>query len=134
MKRNFLGPANRRELAVANRRLGQETARRKVAEQSLKHSKQHYGQLLAQSRQMQEQIRQLARQIILAQEEERHHISRELHNEIAQTLLGINVRLLSLKQEVRNHSAGIKRKIASTQRLVVKSVSSVRRVAREITS
>ena len=68
------------------------------------------------------------------QEDDRKNISRQLQDEIAQTLLGINVRLLSLKQEARNHSAGIKRKIASTQRLVVRSVRSVRRVAREINS
>ena len=56
---------------------------------------------------------------------------RELQNEIVQTLLGINVRLLSLKQEARNNTRGFKNEIASTQRLVVKSVQSVRNVARE---
>ena len=55
----------------------------------------------------------------------------ELQDEIAQTLLGINVRLLSLKQEARNNTKGLKNEIASTQRLVVKSAKSVRRVARE---
>ena len=36
-------------------------------------------------------------------------------------MLGINVRLLSLKQEARNNTKGLKNEIASTQRLVVKS-------------
>jgi hypothetical protein len=46
-------------------------------------------------------------------------------------LLGINVRLLSLKREARRNTKGFKNEIASTQRLVVKSAESVRRVARE---
>jgi signal transduction histidine kinase len=68
--------------------------------------------------------------MLAAQEDERKKISRELQNEIAQTLLGINVRLVSLKQEARNNTKGLKKEIASTQRLVVKSAQSVRRVAR----
>jgi signal transduction histidine kinase len=67
----------------------------------------------------------------VAQENERKKISGELQNEIGQTLLGINVRLLSLKQEARNNTKGLKKEIASTQRLVVESANSVRRVARE---
>lgn len=69
---------------------------------------------------------------MVAQEDERKSISRELQDEIAQTLLGINVRLLSLKQHARNSTNGFKKEIASTQRLVLKSAQSVRRVAREI--
>ena len=70
--------------------------------------------------------------MLTAQENERKSISVKLHDEIAQTLLGINVRLLSLKQEARINHKGIKSEIATTQRLVVKSVKSVRRVAREL--
>jgi signal transduction histidine kinase len=69
--------------------------------------------------------------VLAAQEEERKKISRGLQNEIAQTLLGINVRLFSLKQEARCNTKRLKNEIASTQRLVVKSAKSVRRVARE---
>ena len=80
---------------------------------------------------MQEGLRQLTHQVLAAQEDERKKISLELQDEIAQTLLGINVRLLSLKQEARSNTKGLKNEIASTQRLVVKSAQSVRRVARE---
>jgi hypothetical protein len=45
--------------------------------------------------------------------------------------LGINVRLVSLKQEARTNTKGLRNEIASTRRLVVKSAKSVRRVARE---
>ncbi|MEJ0090025.1 MAG: histidine kinase [Limisphaerales bacterium] len=44
-------------------------------------------------------LRQLSRQVLHAQEEERKRISRELHDVIAQTLTGINLRLATLKKE-----------------------------------
>ena len=63
---------------------------------------------------------------MVAQEHERKKISLELQDEIAQTLLGINVRLLTLKQHARNNTNGFKQEIASTQALVVQSAKSVR--------
>jgi len=48
--------------------------------------------------------------------------------------LGINVRLLTLKQEARSNTKDLKNEIASTQQLVLKSAKSVRRVAREFGS
>lgn len=117
------------ELAATNRQLQQGIIRRKSVEAALKKSGQHYSRLLKESLQLQEDLRQIAHQVLAAQENERKKISRELHNEIAQTLLGINVRLLSLKQEARSNTKGLKNEIASTQQLVIKSAKSVRRVA-----
>jgi len=120
------------ELTAAKQRLKQETARRQAAEVALKASRRHYGQLLARSHLMQEQLRHLSHQILLAQEEERKHISRELHDEISQILTGINVRLAALKRETTVNAGGLKRRIASTQRLVEKSVAAVHHFAREL--
>jgi two-component system, NarL family, sensor histidine kinase DegS len=124
---------NRRtvELAVTNRQLQRGIIRRKRVEGALKKSGKHYARLLKDSLQLQEVLRQLTHEVLTAQEDERKKISRELQDEIAQTLLGINVRLLSLKQEARTNTKGLKNEIASTQRLVLKSAKSVRRVARE---
>jgi len=46
-------------------------------------------------------------------------------------LLGINVRLLTLQREAAINAGGLKKEIASTQRLVDKSVKSINRFARE---
>jgi two-component system sensor histidine kinase DegS len=119
------------ELATANRQLERGVARRKSIEAALKKNGIHYTRLLKDSLQLQEGLRQLTHQLLAAQEDERKKISLELQDEIAQTLLGINVRLLSLKQQARTNTKGLKNEIASTQRLVVKSAKSVRRVARE---
>jgi signal transduction histidine kinase len=120
------------DLATSNRQLRQEIAQRKSVEESLRESEQHYSKLLEESRLLQEQLRLLSRQLLLAQEEERKRISRELHDEIAQTLTGINVRLAALKTESTVNTKGLQNKITSTQRMVEKSVDIVHRFAREL--
>ena len=119
-------------LAASNRKLHEEIMRRHAVEESLRKSEQHQTQLLKQSRVMQEQLRQLSRQILTAQEEERREISRELHDVIAQTLSGINVRLAGLKQDASRNAKGLGRAIARTQRQVEKSVDIVHQFAREL--
>ncbi len=120
------------DLTASNRRLQQEILQRKSAEESLRKSEQHYSRLLEQSRHMQGQLRLLSRQLLSAQEEERKMISRELHDQIAQTLTGINIRLASLKAESTVNTKDLQNKISSTQRLVEKSVDIVHQFAREL--
>jgi signal transduction histidine kinase len=119
------------KLAATNRQLQRGIIRRKSVEAALKKSGMHYARLLKESLRLQEDLRQLTHHVLTSQENERKKISCELQDEIAQTLLGINVRLFSLKQEARNNTKGLKNEIVSTQRLVVKSAQSVRRVARQ---
>jgi signal transduction histidine kinase len=117
------------ELALTKRELQRGIVRRKVIEHAAVTSRKHYQKCLEESLELQKRLRQLTHRVLAAQEDERKKISRELQNEIAQTLLGINVRLLSLKQGGRIHTQGLKNEIAGTQRLVVKSAKSIRRVA-----
>ena len=117
-------------MAVANRELKLEIIQRQKGEAALKKSEAHYAHLFEQSRQMQEQLRHLSRQLLLTQEEERKRISRELHDEIVQTLVGINVHLASLTVTSRINTKDLRKKIAQTQRLVEKSVDIVHRFAR----
>ncbi len=120
------------ELAASNLELNLEITQRKTVEAALKKSEHHYSQLLEQSDRLQEKLRRLSRQILSAQEDERKRISRELHDVIAQTLAGINVRLATLKKEAALNTRGLDHNIASTQRLVEKSVNIVHQFAREL--
>ncbi len=119
-------------LTVTNHKLKREIDRREAVEESLKKSQRHQGQLLEQSHRMQEQLRLLSRQLLVAQEEERRRISRELHDVIAQTLTGINVRLVALKKSAASNASHLERTISRTQQLVLHSVKIVHRFAREL--
>lgn len=119
-------------LAVANQKLKEEIIQRQKVEIALKKSEAHYTHLFEQSRHLQEQLRHLSRQLLLTQEEERKRISRELHDEIVQTLVGINVHLASLSVKAPINLKDLRRKIAQTQRMVEKSVHTVHRFAREL--
>lgn len=122
----------RKELAAFNRQLKKEITQRRRVEKALLNSQQHYSQSLTQSQQLQEQLRMLSRQLLSAQEEERKKISRDLHDQLAQTLAGINIQLATLKKESTSNVKGIGKRIERTQRLVEKSVDIVHRFAREL--
>ncbi len=121
-----------RELAAAGRRLEREAARRARIEAALAVSELNARRLLGEARAMQRQLRGLARQVLAAQEQERKTISRELHDQIAQALAGINVHLTTLTKEAAANATGLDRKILRTQRLVEKAVDVVHRFARDL--
>ena len=113
------------ELTAKNRQL-------EVFADSTKKGKEQYQRLFQESQIMQRKLRQLTHQIISAQEEERKEISRELHDEVVQTLVGINVELTALGKGASVGLRALKAKIAHTQRLVENSVDAVHRFARDL--
>jgi signal transduction histidine kinase len=120
------------QLTTANRSLKIEVAQRKLAERSLLLSEKNHRVLLKDARQMQLRLRHLSHQVLSAQEEERKEISRELHDEIVQTLTGINVQLAALKIEAGLSKHNFSKHISYTQRLVEKSVDIVHQFARDL--
>ena len=119
-------------LADARRTVRIEGGLRKADEKRLELGARHYNQLLARSHRMQDQLRSLAHQVLRAQEDERKEISRELHDEVAQILAGINVQLATLKEVSAIDNQSLRKRITQTQRLVQQSVEVVHRYAREL--
>ncbi len=132
LQRNETLRKNTAALATANRQLKREVARRQSGEVKIERAKERYLRLFLESQVTQDKLRQLTRQILSVQEDERKKISRELHDEVVQTLVGINVELSALGRGVPAGADALLRKISRTQRLVEHSVNAVHRFAREL--
>ena len=88
--------------------------------------------LLEQSRQMQEQLRHLSHLVLRAQEEERKRISRELHDQVAPALVGVDLDLIALAREAVLKPGALKQRIARTRQLVEDSVNTLHQFTWEL--
>lgn len=119
-------------LAQALRRLKREITRREKAEVLKREAEKRRRARAEEFRVMEKQLRRLTRLIISAQEEERKRISRELHDGVVQTLVGINVQLAALSRSASANTKVFRARIVRTQRLVETSVNAVHSFAREL--
>lgn len=117
-------------LARANAELAKEVERRMTAETSLRRSQEELTRLLEEARETGEQTRLLTHRLVTAQEEDHRRISRELHDDIAQTLVGIQVHLQKLIAEAPASLRDLKALVVRTQELVGCSVERVLAFAR----
>ena len=120
-----------RRLAVvtaSNEKREREIVRRRLAEKALRKHKEQQGRMLLKSNQMREQLQGLAHKILQAQEAERKRISRELHDVITQTVVGIGVHLNGLSRRGLVNARFLK----PTQQLIEQSVVTLHQFAREL--
>lgn len=119
-------------LAAANRAANEEIVRRRLVESTLRRSERRQRRLVAEAQRLHTQLRHVTHQILHAQEEERRKISRELHDEVAQILAGINVRLAALSKSASIEPRDLRKRVAQTQRFVEEAIEVVHRFAREL--
>jgi signal transduction histidine kinase len=119
------------ELAAINRELQKEITGRKRTERALRESEKHFRDLFNDARQMEENLRSLANQVLSAQEEERKRISRELHDEVGQALTAVSVTLATLKSSDLGAS-GADTRLTEAQRLLRSTMEIVHNFAREL--
>ena len=74
----------------------------------------------------------LSEQILHVQEEERKRISRELHDELGQSLMAISMNLEMLKRSAGAEDENLKTKFADIHNLVQQTMDTVHRFAREL--
>lgn len=119
------------ESSASSQRLKQGVMRRQSAETDLRKCGERHARLVKKSVGLEGRLQEQMRQILAAQEDERRASSRKLQNEIAQILVAIHVRLLTLKEAAKANTESLKKEIAETQALVKQSVVAIQRLAYE---
>jgi signal transduction histidine kinase len=112
-------------LAASNLKLETEISRRRAVEKVLVKSERH-------QKQLRERAKRLAHQVLHSQEEERLRISRELHDQVVQVLIGINVQLVNLAREKGTRGPRFQEQLTVAQQLVESSVETVHRFSRDL--
>lgn len=119
------------DLADSNRKLEKGIYDRKQAEAALEAGAENFRRLLKESRILERHLQNVVRKILSVNEVERWHMSLQLNDEIAQTMLGIHVRLLALKKAHTSSQASHSKEISTIQRLVQKSAKTINSFTRE---
>lgn len=122
------------ELAHSREALQQQVAGRRKEEDSLREREDSTGSLLRDSRVIEKRLQDMVRKVLSATEAERGKMSRQLNDEVAQSLLGINLRMLALKNEIASSQANFALEITTIQRLVDDSANMIRRLADEFST
>lgn len=117
-------------LTRANRQLRRDVVRHISAGAVQKKRSDRYARLLKESRALQQDLRRVTHQMLRAQENQRRHLSRELQDVIAQTLLGIHAKLMALRRGSQATRKSLTGGIASTQKMVKTSVKNVEKATK----
>jgi signal transduction histidine kinase len=120
------------KLQERNRELEIEIGVRKRAEEALRESKEHFRELFIRARRMEGNLRNLSNQILHVQEEERKRISRELHDEVGQAMTAISINIGALGHNGASGGDRFKQKAADAQALLLQTMETVHRFAREL--
>jgi len=78
------------------------------------------------------QLRELAKHLQTIQEEERAHISREIHDELGQRLTGIKMDLSWIENKIPDGNKTVFKRIKSLNLLIDDTVQSVRKISSEL--
>lgn len=106
------------ELTAANRRLQQEVAERKRAEQALHESR--------------EQLRRLADHLATLKEDERKQIARDIHDELGQNLLALRIDVSMLRARTEARHPRLHERASAVLDNVDSSIRSVRGIMNEL--
>lgn len=86
----------------------------------------------AELRASQEQLRKLTSEMIKAQEDERRHISRELHDEAGQALVTLKYSLVAVSNELPGSNKAAKKQLADSTALIDQTVERIRLLAQSL--
>jgi hypothetical protein len=114
---------------TANRRmLERDQIRRKSLEASLKSRHDAQAAILKESLRLQDKLRQPIWRMIVMQDRQRRAISDRLRDEIAQSMIGINIGLSFLKAEAEMNATRLKGGITQARKQIRASMQELRRI------
>ena len=128
-----LTPLGRLQAAVDKVRQGHKQVRVEldaVSDEQFERLVETFNQMLAELEQYAQQMQQLPRQILEAQEEERQRLARELHDEAAQALTSLLVHLRLLERAHDPQQA--QQQVQELRQLTAQALEEVRRVALDL--
>lgn len=109
---------------------GVRVQRNDLWDEQLEHLADTFDGMVAALEDQTERLRRLPGQILRAQEEERRRIARELHDEAAQALTSLLVRLRLLEQT--DEPAQVRARVRELRALTARALDDVRRIAVEL--
>jgi len=113
------------ESESSSRHLKRNIIKRQKAEADLKKSGLDRAKLLRQADSLHTLLREQTRKVMSTQEKERQKTSLHLRDEVAQTLLAIDIGLLALKTAAKVSTRNLSKEIVNTQRLVRQSLKKI---------
>jgi two-component system sensor histidine kinase UhpB len=131
--RVVLRPLDSLQQAVDDVRAGRpgvRVARDDLTDERFEHLAETFDRMIAALEEQAERLRLLPGQVLRAQEEERRRIARELHDEAAQSITSLLVRLRLLEQAQAPEVA--QQRIKELRELTMRALEDVRRIALEL--
>jgi signal transduction histidine kinase len=92
----------------------------------------HNAQLYEEVRAGQERLRQLAQQVVVAQEAERQRVSRELHDEAGQALVALKFQLEMVRDDLPQEAKQLAARIDVTANLIETTMHRIRLLAHDL--
>lgn len=117
-----------READNAAQQLDRSISQRRGASEALKRSDRRHKQLLAESRRLQQQLQAQLHQMLDVHEGRNKKISERLHEEMAQILVALQIRLAVMNSVALDNMDILKKEVAATRSLVKQSTRVLRQL------